>query len=51
MTNPSGKNDKSDTKGREAPGPKPELLKLKGNWQSAMKKSLTKKRPPEGWPK
>jgi hypothetical protein len=34
------------------PGPKPDLLKLKGNWQSAIKKSLTKKKPPpEGWPK
>lgn len=34
-----------------APGPKPDLLKLKGNWQAAMKKSLQKKKPPEGWPK
>jgi len=33
------------------PGPKPETLKLLGNWQSAMKKSLQKKKPPEGWPK
>lgn len=34
-----------------ARGPKPDLLKIKGSWQSAMKKSLTKKKPPEGWPK
>jgi hypothetical protein len=33
------------------PGPKPDVLKIKGNWQAAMKKSLTKKKPPEGWPK
>jgi hypothetical protein len=33
------------------PGPKPELLKLHGNWKSLMKKSLQKKKPPEGWPK
>jgi hypothetical protein len=32
-------------------GPKPDLLKLKGNWQSLMRKSLKKKKPPEGWPK
>jgi hypothetical protein len=32
-------------------GPKAATLKIKGNWQSAMKKSLTKKKPPEGWPK
>ncbi|MGC1619307.1 MAG: hypothetical protein WA765_12535 [Candidatus Acidiferrum sp.] len=33
------------------PGPKAETLKIKGNWQRAMKTSLTKKKPPEGWPK
>jgi hypothetical protein len=33
------------------PGPKPEILKLKGNWQSLMKKSVEMKEPPEGWPK
>jgi len=33
------------------PGPKPDLLKLQGSWQGLMKKSLTKKKPPEGWPK
>jgi hypothetical protein len=33
------------------PGPKPEVLKLKGNWKSLMKKSLDKKKPPDGWPK
>jgi hypothetical protein len=33
------------------PGPKPQVLKLHGNWQSLIKKSLQKKKPPEGWPK
>jgi hypothetical protein len=33
------------------PGPKPQVLKLHGNWKSLMKKSLLKKKPPEGWPK
>jgi hypothetical protein len=33
------------------PGPKPDLLKIDGDWKDAMKKSLEKKKPPEGWPK
>ena len=33
------------------PGPKPDVLKIRGNWQAAMKKSLKKKKPPKGWPK
>ncbi len=36
---------------KAAPGPKPELLKVKGNWKQAVKKSLAKKKPPDGWPK
>jgi len=38
-------------KPRSAPGPKPDVLKLKGRWQDAVKKSLEKKKPVEGWPK
>jgi hypothetical protein len=33
------------------PGPKPDLLKVDMNWQDAIKKSLEKKKPAEGWPK
>ena len=33
------------------PGPEPEILKIKGDWKEAIKKSLTKKKPREGWPK
>jgi hypothetical protein len=33
------------------PGPKPDILKIKGNWQDAVKRSLQKKKPKEGWPK
>jgi hypothetical protein len=33
------------------PGPKPDILKLEGDWQESVKKSLTKKRPLQGWPK
>lgn len=36
---------------RAKPGPKPKLLKIKGNWEDAVTKSFEKKRPPEGWPK
>lgn len=43
--------DKPLAKERKSPGPKPETLKLDGDWRQAVKKSLTKKKPPEGWPK
>jgi hypothetical protein len=33
------------------PGPKPDVLKIRSNWQAAMRKSLKKRKPPEGWPK
>jgi len=36
---------------RATPGPKPDVLKLRGNWKNAVRKSLTKKKPPSGWPK
>jgi hypothetical protein len=32
-------------------GPKPDVLKIRGRWQDAMKQSLKKQKPPEGWPK
>jgi hypothetical protein len=32
-------------------GPKPERIKLKGDWQSLVGKALAKKRPKKGWPK
>jgi hypothetical protein len=43
------KNKKQKPKAK--PGPKAETLKIKGDWRRAMKASLTKKKPPEGWPK
>jgi hypothetical protein len=33
------------------PGPKPDLLKIGCDWQEAVRKSLEKKKPAEGWPK
>lgn len=32
-------------------GPKPDVLKIRGRWQDAVKQSLQKKKSPEGWPK
>jgi hypothetical protein len=32
-------------------GPEAERLKIKGRWQDAVRKSLAKKKPAEGWPK
>ncbi|HMO65815.1 MAG TPA: hypothetical protein PKE47_11460 [Verrucomicrobiota bacterium] len=32
-------------------GPAPERLKIDGDWQAAVAKSLAKKRPAKGWPK
>ncbi len=36
---------------KATPGPKPDTLKIKGNWKNAVKQSLQKKKPAEGWPK
>jgi hypothetical protein len=32
-------------------GPKADVLKIQGTWQDAVRKSLQKKKPAEGWPK
>jgi hypothetical protein len=32
------------------PGPKPATVAHGGDWESAVKKALDKKRPAEGWP-
>jgi hypothetical protein len=43
---------KPPTKAPSKPGPAPELFKIEGmSWQDAIKKSLTKEKPPGGWPK
>jgi len=38
-------------KPKSKPGPAAETLKIDGNWEDAMKKSLAKKKPAGGWPK
>jgi hypothetical protein len=42
---------KRGSKKASTPGPKPNVLKIKGNWKDAVKKSLAKKKPAGGWPK
>lgn len=42
---------KKAKKARTKRGPKPDLLKLEGDWTDAVKKTLTKKKPVGGWPK
>ena len=38
-------------KQKQKTGPKPETLKLKGDWQDLIGKALKKQRPKGGWPK
>jgi hypothetical protein len=40
-----------EVKRRRKTGPKPERLKLRGDWQALIGKALAKKRPKKGWPK
>jgi hypothetical protein len=42
---------KPKKKAKEKTGPKPDHLKIDGQWRDAVKKSFAKKKPPEGWPK
>lgn len=42
---------KAKQKPKETPGPKPDVLKIEGDWKDAVKKSLQKKKPAQGWPK
>lgn len=44
------KHRNSNKKG-DRPGPVPEILKIKDDWRSAMKKALDKKSPKKRWPK
>jgi hypothetical protein len=38
-------------KAKRKTGPKPDLLKIEGDWRKAVGKALEKKRPDKGWPK
>jgi hypothetical protein len=46
-----GKSKPSTGSARKAPGPKPDTLQIEGDWKKAVKKSLSKKKPLNGWPK
>ena len=46
-----GVSNSNHSKKKATPGPKADGLKLKGNWKDLVKKSLSKKKPAEGWPK
>jgi hypothetical protein len=35
---------------KKPPAREPEPPKLKGNWESLLKKALEQKKPPTGWP-
>jgi len=51
MTREKAKRKKSAKKKAGAKrGPKPDILKLEGDWRELMKQSLQKKKPKEGWP-
>jgi hypothetical protein len=32
-------------------GPKEDRLRIEGDWKDAMRRSLQKRKPPDGWPK
>jgi hypothetical protein len=42
---------KNPTPPKVVPGPKPDTLKIEGDWKEAIKTSLNKKKPSDGWPK
>ena len=44
------KKKQNKAKKSQQPGPKPDLLKIGGDWREAVKKSLEKKKTAEGWP-
>ncbi len=41
---------KKKKKQKGTPGPKPETLKIEGNWKDAVKLSFQKQKPASGWP-
>jgi hypothetical protein len=45
------KNGKTKSKLKKPPGPKADVLKIDMDWQEAIRKSLLKPKPAEGWPK
>lgn len=50
MKTGNGKGSALDEK-KPKRGPRPETIKIGEDWKEAVKKSLQKKKPKEGWPK
>jgi hypothetical protein len=42
------KSDSNETSTKR--GPKPDSIKIEGDWEAAVDKALAKKRPKDGWP-
>jgi len=42
--------NKDMSKNKSQTGPKPDNLKIEGNWQDAIGKAVKKEKPKEGWP-
>jgi len=40
---------KTKTQKKQTSGPKPEVVKIEGDWRGAIKKSLGVKKPANGW--
>ena len=38
------------TAAKRKPGPKPERVKIEGNWEDAIDQALAKEKPKDGWP-
>jgi hypothetical protein len=42
---------KSPAKKKTAPGSKPQMLKIEGDWRDAVRLAMQKRKPAEGWPR
>ena len=51
MKNGNTKKEKGNQPAPVKRGPKPETVKIDEDWKEAVKKSLKKRKPKEGWPK
>jgi hypothetical protein len=43
--------ERKTAKPKVKPDPKPQYLKIEGDWRDAVKMAMQKKKPAEGWPK
>jgi hypothetical protein len=51
LSRKKGVSNSNHSKKKATPSPKADRLKLKGNWKDLVKKSLSKEKPADGWPK